>query len=116
VTSDVIALCHRQPDQDAVLAALLATGPELGLRAHPSGAVMQLLDSDGRPLLAVEGPIHVQVPGEVERLLGPGLGSGDAPVWWVEIRAVSGRDGAVEAARRFASRLVGELGGTVWPR
>jgi hypothetical protein len=112
VTADLIALCREQPDRDAVTAALAAAGPELSVAGDPSGAFVRLLDPSGAHLFAVEAPILVQVPGEVERLLSVGF---DPPVWWVEIRAVSGRDDAIESARRFAQRLVSRLGGAVWP-
>jgi hypothetical protein len=113
MTTDLVALCRRPPDRASVLAALAAAGPDLGVRADPAGTVVELLGPDDDPLLAIDGPLLVQVPGEVTRLLGPGLA--EAPVWWVEIRAVSGRDDAVEVGRRFAARLVGALGGSVWP-
>jgi len=112
MTADLIALCHRQPDRDAVLAALRAAGPDLGVHTDPSSPVVRLTDRAGQPLFAVDGPLLVQVPGEVERLLGVAV---EAPVWWVEIRAVSGRDDAIETARRFAERLAGSSEGRVWP-
>lgn len=111
MTADLIALCREQPNREAVTAALVAAGPELRVAGDPSGALVRLLDRAGSQMFAVEGPILVQVAGEVERLLGRAL---PAPIWWVEVRAVSGRDDAFEAARRFAERLVGTLGGEVW--
>lgn len=112
MTADLVALCRRPPDREAVLAALRAAGPELHAHAEPSDPVVRLTDRAGHPLLAVDGPLLVQVPGEVERLLGISV---DGPIWWIEIRAVSDRDDALEVARRFAERLAGALEGTVWP-
>lgn len=111
MTADLVALCRERPDRNAVTAALGAAGAELRVAGDPAGALVRLLDRAGGHLFAVEGPILVEVSGEVERLLGRPMA---APVWWVEVRAVSGRDDAFEAARRFAERLVGTLGGEVW--
>jgi hypothetical protein len=113
MTVDVIALCRRRPELPDLLAALLAAGPELRTVPHPSGTVLHLLDEHGRPLLAVEGPLLVQTPGEVRRLLGPAAGA--EPVWWVETRAASARPEAVPIAYRFAETLAGQLDGIVWP-
>jgi hypothetical protein len=112
VSMDLVALCRELPSRDTVIAALVAAGPDLTVTGDESGAVVRLLDQCGRPLFAVEAPLLVQVAGEVERLLGV---VAEVPVWWVEIRAVSGRDDAAEAARRFAERLAGTSEGAVWP-
>lgn len=115
MTADVIALCRRQPDLPVLLAALLAAGPDLRTSPHPSGTVLYLLDERDRPLLAVEGPLLVQAPGEVRRLLGPEVPV-EEPVWWVETRAASSRsEAAVPIAYRFAQALASQLDGTVWP-
>jgi hypothetical protein len=113
MTVDVIALCRRRPELPDLLAALLAAGPDLRTIPHPSGTVLHLLDEQDRPLLAVEGPLLVQTPGEVRRLLGPAAGA--EPVWWVETRAASARPEAVPIAYRFAEALAGQLDGIVWP-
>jgi hypothetical protein len=114
MTVDVIALCRQRPELGELLGALRAAGPDLRVATHPSGTVLRLLDAEERPLLSVEGPLLVQAPGEVRRLLGPKL-PGIEPVWWVETRAVSGRDEAVSVAYRFAEALAGALDGLVWP-
>jgi hypothetical protein len=64
----------------------------------------------------------VQVPGEVERILGPAVGPVQTPAWWVEIRATA-RDGARELAGMYADTLIamvlgsnGAADGTYLPR
>jgi hypothetical protein len=113
MTYDLVALVDGRPSSDDVLAALAAAGAELGVRAVSGGAVIQLCDDDGNPLVSVEIPILIQVPGEVERMLGPSIGTVETPAWWVELRATA-REGARELAEKYASTLVGRLGGKVW--
>ncbi|MFK0198356.1 DUF6177 family protein [Streptomyces lavendulae] len=116
MTKDVIALTERMPDALSVLAGLLAGGPDLRVGTTGEGAVVQLCDAEGRPLVSIEVPLLLQVPGEAARLLGPGVEpSGDGPVWWVEARAAVGVPKAEELAGAFAARLTMLLGGRVWP-
>lgn len=115
MTTDVVALCKDVPDVHAVLTGLLAAGPDLRMKAVLTGAVVQLLDDDGRSMYAVEGPRLVQVPGEVERLLGPAVSDVDTPVWWVEARAPDTQHQGAVMARTLAEELVRQLGGVVWP-
>jgi hypothetical protein len=110
VTHDVIALCERQPDTGTTLAALQACGPDLRVAAVERGSLVQLCAEDGRPLVTVEGARLVQVPGEVQRLLG--VADAPHPAWWVEARAVD--PGAAAIARRFAAALLSETGGVSW--
>lgn len=111
MTVDVIALCREQPDVQATLTALLAAGPELRVRPIERGGLIQLCDDAGAPLVTVEGPSLVQVPGEVERLLGFDV---PAPVWWVELRARDHHAEAVHVAHRFADVLTQSAGGVTW--
>ncbi|MGQ0777614.1 MAG: hypothetical protein ACT4NY_24920 [Pseudonocardiales bacterium] len=93
MTVDVIALCREQPDVAATLTALLAAGPQLRVRPIERGGLVQLCDDTGAPLVTVEGPSLVQVPGEVQRLLGIArsvpagsaslLGSDRNPACWI---------------------------------
>lgn len=116
MTKDVIALTERMPDALSVLAGLLAGGPDLRVGAVGEGAVVQLCDAGGRPLVSIEVPLMLQVPGEAVRLLGSGAElSGDGPVWWVEARAAAGVPHAEQLAGAFAARLTMLLGGRVWP-
>ncbi|SBW22828.1 hypothetical protein [Protofrankia symbiont of Coriaria ruscifolia] len=115
MTVDVIALCRARPDIEASVTALVAASPHLRVVPVSHGAVMQLADDDGRPLVSIESPVLVQVPGEAQRLLGPEVSMVDAPLWWVEARATSAREGTEDIARRFAHQLVCLLGGVVWP-
>jgi hypothetical protein len=110
VTRDVIALCGRQPDAGTTLAALRACGPDLRVDAIERGSLVRLCADDGRALVTVEGPRLVQVPGEVQRLLG--VEDAPHPAWWVEARAVDA--GAAAIARRFAAALLSQTGGVSW--
>ncbi|MBU5944305.1 hypothetical protein ACPC37_19380 [Streptomyces griseoincarnatus] len=56
-------------------------GPEAAVTAEARGAVLRLCAPDGRPLVSVEAPLLVQVPGEAERLLGRNM---PVPFWWTE--------------------------------
>ncbi|MFI6524920.1 DUF6177 family protein [Streptomyces uncialis] len=116
MTKDVIALTPKMPDALSLLVGLHAGGPGTEVTATADGAVVQLLGSGGRPLVSVESPLLVQVPGEIERLLGAeSAAQAPVPVWWTETRASS----AVPEAERLAGSVVGRLthllGGTVWP-
>lgn len=114
MTSDVVALLRNIPDAEAVVSGLAAAGPRLRVRQAANGAVLQLCDDGGRALVSIEVPVRVQVPGEVERLLGPEVAEHlTPPVWWVEARA---RADQGDLARAFAEELVRRLGGAVWPR
>jgi len=113
VTKDVIALTPKMPDLRTLLAGLYAGGPDLGVNTLADGAVIQLCAPDGRPLVSVEAPILIQVPGETTRLLGTGLP--DSPVWWTEARASTAVAEGGRLAGSFAGRLATALNGTVWP-
>ncbi|MFE1247424.1 DUF6177 family protein [Streptomyces sp. NPDC058735] len=113
MTKDVIALTPKTPDLPILLAGLYAGGPDLGVNTAADGAVVQLCAPDGRPLVSVEAPILVQVPGETTRLLGHPVEEG--PVWWTEARASTAVSEAGRLAGSFAGRLATVLGGTVWP-
>ncbi|GAA1295609.1 hypothetical protein [Saccharothrix xinjiangensis] len=113
--TDFIALCGRRPEPRDTATALLAAGPGFGVDRAAHGALLRILAEDDRPLVVVEGPLLVQVPGEPARLLGPELAGLPAPVWWVEARAEWGGERAAGAARRFATELAARTGGVVWP-
>lgn len=113
MTYDLVALVDGRPSSEDVLAGLAAAGAELGVRAVSGGAVVQLCNDENQPLVSVELPLLIQVPGEVERMLGTAVGTVDTPAWWVEIRA-SALDGARELAEKFAQTLIDRLGGKVW--
>lgn len=115
MTRDVVALLAAAPDVHDVAAALLAAGERFHIRSAAAGAVVQLCDDRGRPLVSIEVPVLVRVPGEVERLLGDRVAGVPPPLWWVETRAPSGREGAERLARRFAETLAARCRGVVWP-
>ncbi|MEU7030790.1 DUF6177 family protein [Streptomyces sp. NPDC046275] len=114
MTKDVIALTPRMPDPVSVLGSLLAGGPDRLVGTQGQDAVIQLCDSEGRPLVSVEAPQLVQVAGEAERLLGATAPS--VPFWWTEARATTGVQEAERLAGTFAGRLVSLLGGSAWPQ
>ncbi len=116
MTYDVIALVHQTPDPKAIVAGMLAAGEKLRVREAADGAIIQLCADDGKPLVSLETPVLVQVPGEVDRLLGAGYGERlGLPLWWMEARAPSGRPEAEALARRFATEVARRLDGVVWP-
>lgn len=115
MTYDVIALTRQTPDPRIIVEGMRAAGDELRVRKAANGAVIQLCDDEGRPLVSLEAPVLVQVPGEIDRLLGPGYGDRlGLPVWWIEARAPSGRPEAQALARRFAAEVARRLDGLVW--
>jgi hypothetical protein len=112
----VVALLPRAPEVPDVMAAMAAAGEQLRVRSFGPGSVIQLCDEEGAALVSIEVPVLVQVPGEVERLLGPDAAAAvTPPLWWVEVRAPSVRPGAELLARRFAETLAERCGGVVWP-
>jgi hypothetical protein len=114
MTQDVVALVQGRPDPRATVAAMAAAGPGLRVRHAADGAVLQLCESGGPPLVSIEVPLFLQVPGEIERLLGTEVARHvPLPVWWVEARAAK-RAAAGPIAGRFAAELAGRLGGRVW--
>ncbi|NGO81370.1 hypothetical protein G6045_37780 [Streptomyces sp. YC504] len=113
MTKDVIALTEQMPDPLSVLAGLLAGGPDQLVRAADDGAVVQLCDEQGRPLVSVEAPLLVQVPGEATRLLG--VREPAVPYWWTEARATTGVAEAEQLAGAYVSRIASLVGGAVWP-
>ncbi|MFD5518151.1 DUF6177 family protein [Streptomyces sp. NPDC127066] len=115
MTKDVIALTPLMPDLRTLLAGLYVGGPDLGVDILADGPVIQLRAPDGRPLVCVEAPILVQVPGETARLLGTGTKLPDSPVWWTEARGSTAVAEGGPLAGSFAGRLATVLGGTVWP-
>jgi Family of unknown function (DUF6177) len=114
VTKDVIALTGRMPDAGTILAGLLAGGPGLPVDTAGEGALIRLCDERGRPLVSVEAPLLVSVPGEAARLLGADVPA-DGPLWWTEARAATGVRRAELLAAAFGRRVAAVLGGTVWP-
>ncbi|MEU1037111.1 DUF6177 family protein [Streptomyces sp. NPDC005907] len=115
MTKDVIALTPKMPDVWALLTGLYAGGPDLGVSAAADGAVIQLHGPGGRPLVSVEAPVLVQVPGEAQRLLGPSAAGVPLPFWWTEARASTAVPEAERLAAAVCGRLNALLGGITWP-
>ncbi|MFD9629393.1 DUF6177 family protein [Streptomyces violascens] len=117
MTHDVIALTPAMPDTKTLLAALHAGGPDLRVNGAAGGAVAELCRADGRPLVSIEAPRFLQLPGEAARLLGQAHDTDPAaPVWWTEVRGASAITEARRLAGSVAGRLTALLGGTTWPR
>ncbi|MFI0481578.1 hypothetical protein [Actinomadura sp. 9N215] len=115
MTYDVVALTERAPDKLTLAACMAHMDPGLRVRSAGGGAVVQLCDDDGEPLLSIEAAQRVEVEGEVERLLGPESTQGlSVPYWWVEARASREGERPAALARAFAEELVRLLGGRVW--
>ncbi|GHI04864.1 hypothetical protein AQI88_24745 [Streptomyces cellostaticus] len=115
MTKDVIALTPKMPDTRSLLTGLYGGGPELSLTATHDGAVIQLCTAAGLPLVSVEAPLLVHVPGEAERLLGPRATTPEPPFWWTETRASTAVPEAESLAGSVCGRLTMLLGGTTWP-
>ncbi|MEU7584304.1 DUF6177 family protein [Streptomyces sp. NPDC041068] len=116
MTKDVIALTPKMPDTWALLAGLAAGGPDAELAtAAGTDAVIQLRGPGGRPLVSVEAPVLVHVPGEAQRLLGAQVAAPDGPFWWTEARASTAIAEAERLAGSVCGRLTLLLGGTTWP-
>ncbi|MFF7341569.1 DUF6177 family protein [Streptomyces sp. NPDC008163] len=114
MTQDVIALTPRMPDPKALLAGLHAGGPDLRVDEAGGGAVVRLCADSGQTLVSLEAPRYLQVPGEVQRLLGKDV-MDESPVWWTEVRASSAAAEPARLAESVAGRLAAVLGGAVWP-
>ncbi|MGI5518411.1 DUF6177 family protein [Streptomyces sp. CA-106131] len=114
MSHDVIALTRNMPDARTVLAGLYAGGPDLRVDSVCEGAAIRLCGADGRPLVTVEVPIFIQVPGEVSRLLGSKVRT-ETPVWWTEVRATTAVAEAGRLAGSVAGRLATVLDGATWP-
>lgn len=113
MSHDVVALVHGAPDVQATVSQMIAEGERI--RLVPAESAVHLCGEDGRPMVSVEAPQFIQVPGEVERLVGPETAEqAGTPVWWVEARAASAIMGAADVARRFAEQVVQNCGGVLW--
>lgn len=113
MSHDVVALVHGAPDVQATVSQLIAEGERV--RLVPAESAVHLCGEDGRPMVSVEAPQFIQVPGEVERLVGPETAAqAGTPVWWVEARAASAIAGSADVARRFAEQVVQNCGGVLW--
>ncbi|MGI5473322.1 DUF6177 family protein [Streptomyces sp. CA-132043] len=115
MTRDVIALTPQLPDARTLAAALLSGGPDLRLQTLGEGAVVQLADEEGHPLVSVETPMLLAVPHEAQRLLGVPADRLGESVWWTEVRATVGTEQAQRLAAVAAGRLVAVSGGVLWP-
>lgn len=111
MTFDIIALCRKQPDPPTTLAAMLEAGPELRVDIVDESRLVRLFHPEGRLLMTMEGSRLIQVPGEVQRILGV---AAEVPVWWVECRAPGHDPEAEDVARRFTRALLSVTGGSSW--
>ena len=111
MSCDIVVLARNEPDIRTVVDGMLAFGEQLRTR-ELEGGVTHLYDSEGRLLVSIEVPVRINVPGEVERMLGSGPVG--LPVWWVDVRAAADAPDAARVARRFADDLTRGKGGMVW--
>ncbi|MEW2550065.1 DUF6177 family protein [Streptomyces sp. NPDC047002] len=114
MTKDIVVVSRRMPDTWRLLAGLYAAGPDQYLASVADGAVIQLTGTGGRPLVSVEAPVLVQVPGETARLLGRDAARAE-PVWWTEVRASTAVPEAATLAGSVAGRLALLLDGACHP-
>ncbi|WP_026123220.1 hypothetical protein [Nocardiopsis chromatogenes] len=110
---DVVTLVSEFPKNPDILGAISDIDPQLRLRTRRGGTTVEIADKQGRSLVAFEPTQQVDVAGEADRLLEPGIAAGlPSPFWWVETRT------RVPEARwlsdAFAEGLVRRLGGVVW--
>ena len=116
MTYDLIALVQEEPHLGILVDDLVRAGEGLRVSVTGSGALIQLHDDEGNPVVSVLEPRRVVVAGEAERLLGPEVAAGvTVPYWWVEARAPEYGAAMPALVHRFADALVGRLGGVVWP-
>ncbi|GAA4059450.1 hypothetical protein [Actinomadura miaoliensis] len=115
MSKDMVALLKTAPDEESVEAALAAAGAEVWVSDVGDGGALKISDREGGQVVAlVEAPILVQVPGELERLLGPEVAHLEPPIWWVEVHASEEVENAEVPALRFAAELSLRLDGEVW--
>lgn len=113
MTSDVVVLLRGEPTKQALVRAMVAAGPDLRVGSIGGGAALQLFDADRALIATLELPLHVQVAGEAERLLGI-ADAPQPPYWWVELRCPTLQSDAVAVALQLAQSLIDELGGVTW--
>ncbi|WP_255430155.1 DUF6177 family protein [Streptomonospora sp. PA3] len=118
MTRDVVALLDRRPTMRGMTRALVQAGRDLRMRTVAEGAVVELRDDSGRLVAAAQAGQRLASAGEVDRLLGDGIGEPlPAQPWWVEARGAETGTGGPDTAgmvRRFAESLAAEFGGCVW--
>ncbi|MER7861626.1 hypothetical protein ACIA2T_32585 [Amycolatopsis japonica] len=111
MTFDVVGLCRREPDADALISAIRAASPLSEVEVDEDRMLFLLRHPGGRVVLTIENARSVRVPGEVRRLLGIDV---PPPVWWVESRAPEDDAEAEAIARGFTAALVAATGGSSW--
>lgn len=114
MTYDIVVLTPSTPDLPALLRTLATTHPDLRVQPAAGNLGLQLCDDAGEPLVHIETPILIHVPGEAERLLGPLTTPLPVPVWWIDLRAVERQD-AVPLAHTIATLVTQHLGGLISP-
>ena len=114
MTYDVVALLERMPTDEEMLTALGAAGPEHRVRAVSGGMVIQVCDDDGDPLVSIDTPMYIQVPGEPVRLLGTALT--DVPGADLVGRDPGRRRATADRSWPGSTReeLVDRVGGQIW--
>ncbi|MFI0351780.1 hypothetical protein [Actinomadura sp. 9N407] len=104
---EFVALLREQPQIPLLLNSLRGAG----LSTSGQTGTTHLYDTTNRLLVTIAKPLRIDVPGEVERLLGTTV---PLPIWWVELRAAAGLLPAAPLAHQCAEELVSHHGGLVW--
>jgi hypothetical protein len=107
MSREFIALLQEQPQ----IPLLLETLRGLGLSANNEAGTTHLYDTANHVLVTIAKPVKIEVPGEVERLLGTTV---PLPTWWTEIRAAAGIPTAKPLAHQCANHLITHHGGNIW--
>lgn len=113
MTGLTIAVCAAQPRLADLVTALAEADPTLRVLQDEDRAVLVLLRGE-HPVLTVEAPVLVQVPGEASRLLGPTMRQADGPGWWVHYHYAAGDAEAAALAAAAGHRLAGQCEGALW--
>jgi hypothetical protein len=113
MTGLAIAVCATQPRLPQLVAALAEADPTLQVLHDQERAVL-VLAREAHPVLTVEAPVLVQVPGEASRLLGASMHEADRPGWWVHYHYAAGDTEAAALAATAGHRLASQCDGALW--
>lgn len=116
MSRNVVALVPTAPDRRALIHALAAADRDLRVRMVADGALVELLDEEGRVVASMQAAQRLTLATEADRLLASEIAD-DLPAqpYWVEARGthLPGVD-PTGVVSRFARSLTDRLGGVVW--
>lgn len=113
MTGVTIAVCATQPHLADLGTALAEADPTLRVLHDQERAVLVLARGE-HPVITVEAPVLVRVPGEASRLLGPTMRQADGPAWWVHYHYAAGDTEAAALAAEAGHRLALRCDGALW--